>query len=137
MRELARVLKPDGRAIIGISNFDSLSCLLGRGLYGLSERFGRPLYQGRNYWDIPANHTFRGTYDVLRNLGQPHLKLVECRGISLFWLFRRWTQLLEAMPGPLAWSALAVLDRVAYRLPRLADLLVSVWQPSGSRNAGR
>ena len=137
MRELARVLKPDGRAIIGISNFDSLSCLLGRGLYGLSERFGRPVYQGRNYWDIPANHTFRGTYDVLRNLGQPHLKLVECRGISLFWLFRRWTQLLEAMPGPLAWSALAVLDRVAYRLPRLADLLVSVWQPSGSRNAGR
>lgn len=130
MQEIARVLKPDGRAVIGISNFDSLSCRLGRGLYSLNERFGRAVYGGRNYWDIPNNHTFRGTYSVLVGLGAPGLQLVECRGISLLWLFNRWTRLVEAMPERLAWPILGMLDKIAYRAPGIADLVVSVWRPN-------
>ncbi|OGO50942.1 MAG: hypothetical protein A2148_02275 [Chloroflexi bacterium RBG_16_68_14] len=129
LREVARVLKPDGLAIIGISNFDSLSCRLGRGLYRLKNRFGLPVYRGRNYWEPPPNHTFRGTYGVLRRLGQPSLELVACRGISLLWLFHRWTWLMEALPRPLAWSAMTALDHIAYRMPAIADLIVSVWRP--------
>ncbi len=132
MQEIARVLRPDGRAVIGISNFDSLSCRLGRGLYALSERWGRPVYHGRNYWNIPSNHTFRGTYSGLVGLGAPGLQLVACRGISLLWLFNRWTRLVEALPAPLAWSALSILDQIAYQLPSLADLVVSVWRPNRS-----
>lgn len=129
LREVARVLKPDGRAIIGISNYDSLSCRLGRGLFRLKEVWGLDVYRGRNYWEIPANHTFRGTYRALCCLGQPYLELVECRGVSLLWLFHRWTRLMEALPRPLAWSTMTVVDRIAYRLPAIADLLVSVWRP--------
>jgi SAM-dependent methyltransferase len=129
MREVARVLKPNGRAIIGISNFDSLSCRLGAAMSQIKERIGLPVYRGRNYWQIPHNHTFRGTYPVLRRLGEPHLELVECRGISLLWLFRSWTRLTEALPRPLAWSAMTALDRIAFRAPSIADLLVSVWRP--------
>ncbi len=130
MQEIARVLRPDGRAVIGISNFDSLSCRLGGALFALSERWGRPVYHGRSYWDIPSNHTFRGTYRGLIGLGAPGLQLVACRGISLLWLFNRWTRLAEALPAPLAWSALTMLDQIAYRLPSLADLVVSVWRPN-------
>ena len=129
MREVARVLKPNGRAIIGISNFDSLSCRLGEAISQIKERIGLPVYRGRNYWQIPHNHTFRGTYPVLRRLGEPHLELVECRGISLLWLFHSWTRLTEALPQPLAWSAMTALDRIAFRAPAIADLLVSVWRP--------
>ncbi len=129
MREVDRVLRPDGRAIIGISNYDSLSCRLGRGLYRLKEALGLDVYRGRNYWQIPANHTFRGTYAGLRRLGEPELELVECRGISLLWLFHRWTRLMEALPRPIAWQTLTWLDRVAYRLPGMADVLISVWRP--------
>ena len=129
MREVARVLKPDGQAIIGISNFDSLSCRLGGAISQIKERIGLPVYRGRNYWQIPHNHTFRGTYPVLRRLGEPHLELVECRGISLLWLFNSWTRLTEALPRPLAWSAMTALDRIAFRAPSIADLLVSVWRP--------
>ncbi|MEX0787036.1 MAG: class I SAM-dependent methyltransferase, partial [Dehalococcoidia bacterium] len=136
MRELARVLKPDGRAIVGISNFDSLSCVLGHALYRLNEDSGRPVYRGRNYWEIPSNHTFRGTYRMLRRLGEPELELVACRGISLLWLFNRWTKLVNALPVPLAWSMLRVLDRIAYRVPALADIVVSVWRPKGGHHAG-
>jgi SAM-dependent methyltransferase len=129
LREVARVLAPDGRAIIGISNYDSLSCRLGRGLFRLREGSALPVYRGRNYWQIPPNHTFRGTKAVLQRLGQPYLDLVECRGISLLWLFHRWTQLMEALPRPLTWSTMTVLDSFAYRVPALADIIVSVWRP--------
>ena len=130
MQDLARVLKPDGRAIIGISNFDSLSSRLGRGLYRLSERFGRSVYQGRNYWQIPDNHTFKGTYGVLKGLGPPGLEMEACYGISMMWLFNRWTRVMEALPEGVAMSILHLLDRVAYRMPALADVLVSVWRPA-------
>lgn len=135
MRDVARVLKPDGRAVIGISNFDSLSCRLGRGLYGLSERIGRSVYHGRNYWQIPDNHTFKGTYQVLKGLGPPDLEMEACYGISLMWLFNRWTKLMEALPERLATAILNGLDRVAYRVPALADILVSVWRPAGAARA--
>lgn len=133
MREAARILKPDGLAIIAISNFDSLSCRLGQMLYRVKERLGLPVYRGRMYWEIPPNHTFRGTYPVLRALGEPYLELVECRGASLLWLFRSWYRLMEALPPSLAWSTMTVLDRIAYRAPAIADLIVSVWRPRKDR----
>jgi len=74
-------------------------------------------------------------YDVQQNarvvlrLGEPELELVECRGISLLWLFHRWTRLMEVLPRPLAWSTMTVMDRIAYRMPAIADVLVSVWRP--------
>ena len=135
LREVARALKPEGRAIIAISNFDSLSCLLGRSLFHLEERLSLPVYRGRTYWQIPPNHTFRGTYRALRRLGDPYLELVECHGVSLLWLFHRWSRLMEALPRPLAWSTLAVVDRIAYRTPALADLIVSVWRPRRTAHA--
>ena len=129
LAEVARVLRPDGRAVIGISNFDSLSCRIGRGLYRAKALLRLPVYRGRMYWDIPANHTFKGTYRVLRQMAAPHLKLVECRGISLLWLFHTWTRLMDTLPERWAWMAMRTLDRIAYRTPRLADLIVSVWRP--------
>ena len=131
MREAARVLKPDGRAIIGISNYDSLSCRIARLTCHLQQIWGTDLYRGRNFWEIPPNHTFRGTYRLLRRLGEPDLELVGCRGVSLLWLYRYWSKLLQALPRSLAWSMTRTLDRIAYRVPAAADLVVSVWKPRG------
>ena len=137
MREVARVLKPDGHAVIGISNYSSLSCRVGRWAQRFENTNGGGAERSRSYWDVPPNHTFRGTYQVLRGLGQPDLELVECRGVSLMWLFPAWTKFIEMLPSPIAWSALSVLDRVAYHLPALADLVVSVWRPrSEARDRG-
>jgi SAM-dependent methyltransferase len=129
LREVARILKPDGRAIIAIANYDSLSSRLGGALYRLKRRFNVPVYEGRSYWQIPRNHTFRGKYSVLRAMCQPHLELVECRGISLLWLFHTWTRIVEALPRPLAFAMMRALDSIAYRTPAIADEIVSVWRP--------
>ncbi len=129
LREVSRILKPDGRAIIALANYGSLSSRFGSRLSWLKRRLGISVFAGRNYWEIPRNHTFRGTHQVLLDMCSRHLELVECRGISLLWLFHSWTRLMETLPRPLAWSAMSVLDRIAYRTPSIADELVSVWRP--------
>lgn len=128
-REVARVLRPGGLAVIVVSNYDSVACRLGRRLYGLRRRLGLAVMPGRPYWVIPPNHTFRSTYDVLRSLADPHLELVACHGASLFWLFGGWYRLLHAVPEPLAMQIARAADRIAYRFPKLADFIVSVWRP--------
>ena len=52
-----------------------------------------------------------------------------CFGISLFWLFPYWAGLLERLPQSLADTLLRLVDRVAYRLPVLADMIITTWRP--------
>jgi SAM-dependent methyltransferase len=129
LREAARVLRPDGLAVIVVSNYDSLSCRIGRALYRLRRSAGLPVLPGRPYWEIPPNHTFRCTLRVLRRMAGPHFELVACRGASLFWLFGGWYRLLHALPERVAVALLRAADRIAYRVPSLADYIVSVWRP--------
>jgi SAM-dependent methyltransferase len=129
LREVGRILKPEGRAVIALANYGSLSARLGGNLYRLKRRMGVNVFQGRNYWEIPRNHTFRGTHRVLIDMCSRHLELVECRGISLLWLFHSWTRFMELLPERVAWSLMSALDWIAYRRPSLADELVSVWRP--------
>jgi SAM-dependent methyltransferase len=130
MAELARILKPDGRAIIALANFESLSCRLGRSLYRAKRLLGIPVMEGRAYWQIPPNHTFKGDYAVLRGMACPWLCLERCHGVSALWLFRRWSLFVESLPEDVAWALLRTLDRIAYRLPGLGDMIISVWRPN-------
>lgn len=128
--EAARILKPEGRAVIALANFGSLSCRLSRAIYEAKEILGLPVDGSqRPYWQIPPNHTFRSDLRVVKSLGGPRLQMQECYGLSQMWLFRRWSLLLESLPAPMAWRLLRGLDRLAYRLPALADMIVSVWRP--------
>lgn len=129
LREAARVLRPDGLAVIVVSNYDSLSCRVGRTLYRLRRRLGLPVLSGRPYWEIPPNHTFRSTLPTLRRMAEPHFELVQCRGVSLLWLFGGWYRLLDALPAGIATALLRAADTIAYRIPPLADFVVSVWRP--------
>jgi SAM-dependent methyltransferase len=129
MAEAARILRPEGRAVIALANFESLSCRLSRAIHEAKEMLGLPLERGRRpYWQIPPNHTFRGDLRVVKSLGGPCLEMEECYGLSQMWLFRRWSLLLESLPAPMAWRLLRGLDRLAYRLPALADMIISVWR---------
>jgi len=65
----------------------------------------------------------------VRGLGGQELRLERCYGVSLLWLFGLWGFIVDRLPFPLAWATLTVLDRIAYRLPAAADMIVSVWHP--------
>jgi SAM-dependent methyltransferase len=134
IRELSRILKPQGRAVIALANYESLSCRLGR-LYAAARRFfglrGTP--PSYRYWEPPPTHTFKGDYRLVKRLGRPWLDMERCYGISLLWFFPRWKTIIDSIPYPLAWAVLRVVDRIAYRLPALADMVVSTWRPSNQR----
>jgi hypothetical protein len=88
---------------------------------------------------MPPDHFHKGDLPFVRGLGGRWLRLERCYGISLLWLLRSrgwtWGKTLERLPGPLAGMILAALDRLAYRAPALADMIVSVWRPIASEHA--
>jgi len=130
MGEVARILKPDGQAIIALANYESLSCRLGRSLYRAKKLLGIPVMEGRAYWQIPPNHTFKGDLAILVGMARPWLRLERCHGVSVLWLFRRWSLFVESLPEDVAWALLRTLDQIAYRVPGLSDMIISVWRPN-------
>ena len=130
IREAARVLRPDGRLVIALANYESLACRIGRFRDPLADgRFGQR--RERPYWEPPPDHFHKGDLRFVRKLGGPCLRLERCYGVSLLWLVKDWDRRLEGMPRRLADAVLTALDRIAYRAPALADMIVAVWRPAG------
>ena len=130
MREAAQVLKPGGRLILALANYESLACHLGRLRQWLArDLLGRPRARDRPYWEIPHDHYHKGELSFVRGLGGPWFRLEQCYGVSLLWLIYGWERVLDRLPRDLALGLLATFDRIAYRTPALADMIVSVWRP--------
>ena len=133
VREAARILKPNGRLIISLANYESLSCRLGRLRRRLAQSlFHRPLPPLRPYWQPPPDHYNKGDLSFVQGLGNGSLKLERCYGVSLMWLTSGWGPWLERLPRPLSANILAAFDSIAYRTPMLADIMISVWRPVAS-----
>jgi len=135
MNEAARVLRPDGRLVLALANYDSLSCRLGRILHHVTDvALRRPPADGRPYFEPPPDHFHRGTLAFVRRLGGRELELDRCYGVSLLWLLRgfhlwTWGKTLDRLPAPLAEGALRTLDQLARPRPAIADMIISIWRP--------
>ena len=135
-REAARLLRPGGRLVIALANYESLSCRLGRLWRRATTLAGRRAPEHRAYWETPLDHYHKGDLAFVRGLGGNELELEGCYGISLLWLLGdsdrwRWGDLLAKLPASMARAVLSGLDRIAYRLPAQADMIISVWRLSG------
>jgi SAM-dependent methyltransferase len=132
MREAARVTKDDGRVIIALANFESVSCRLGRGVDRLKRRLGRPRPPWRLYWQIPEDHNVKGDLPFVAGLGGEALTLDRCLGVSMLWLFSRYGRLLDALPERGASAIWNTLDRYARGHPAQSDMIISVWRKPGA-----
>jgi SAM-dependent methyltransferase len=128
MREAARILKPDGRVVIALANFESLSCKLGRSVDRIKRRLGRPRPPWRPYWIIPEDHNVKGDITFIRALGGSALELERVRGISLLWLFSRYGRALDALPERAARLIWRTFDAGARIRPSASDMIISVWR---------
>jgi len=131
MRGFARVLRPKGRAVVSINNYGSLGTRSSRMLYRLLRAVWPPARSKRFLWDspVPFQHTREFALDNTRALGKPYFSEIDCYGVSLLWGFPGWGRFLSFLPGGIRDLVLRALSKLARRLPRLADVVVLVWQP--------
>ncbi len=124
IEEMARVLKPQGKAIIAIANFESLGFRLGRWLFTLEKILlrGKPKHQ--NIWQIPADHTLKFDYTVMKRLVKPHLKIEQSTGISLLFGLPGWSSLLDKLPEKISLAILRAIDKLACHLPSLSNAII-------------
>ena len=127
--EMCRVTTAKGKVVIAVANYESLSCLLGRKLNGLSQRFLRREIPRPHIWEIPADHTFKFDYPAMISLARRHLLVEKIRGVSLLWGFPRWAKVLRAMPRALALVILRSLDKIASWHPVWSDVLIITGRP--------
>jgi SAM-dependent methyltransferase len=127
--EMSRVTSPDGRVVISVANFESLSCFLARAADRLIRRFrGRGIPPPR-IWEIPRDHTHKFDHAAILTTAGRHLRIESVLGVSLFWGFPRWPWVLERTPKAAASVLLGCLDRIARRRPEWSDVLIVVGSP--------
>ena len=129
VEEMARVLKPQGKAIIVVANFDSLSFRLGRRL----SRVGKILPWGRSadrkVWQMPADHVYEFNYVFLKRLVTAHFKVERSIGISLLFGFPGWGWLLAKLPKGFCLAILNILDKLARHFPSFSDVILIKCSP--------
>jgi ubiquinone/menaquinone biosynthesis C-methylase UbiE len=119
--EMARVLKPHGKAIIVVANFESIGFKLQRYLFRIRSILPWWRTEDAQVWQIPADHIYKFDYPFSKRLLAPHFKMERSIGISLFFGFPGWGRLLAWLPEGFYFAILNILDRVARHFPSLSD----------------
>jgi SAM-dependent methyltransferase len=133
IEQITMVLKPEGKAIIAIANFDSLGFKLGRAIWGLRKMLGFKPPAGRMPWEIPEDHTYRFDYSFLKRLVGNCLEVEQISGVSLLFGLPWWGMFLAKFPRNMSLAILNSLDKVARHLPSLSDVIVLRCRPSNDR----
>ncbi len=128
IKEVSRVLKPGGHLVVALANYESISCRIGKALFDLSRLFRVETPLRYRFWIIPPDHTFVGSYRLMRRLGDGRLRLAGIHGVSMFLFLPPWHGLLEALPLRASAAVFRVVDRLATRLPTAADVVVATLQ---------
>jgi len=128
--EMARVTRREGRVVLAIANFESLSCRVARGLDGFAEGWrGRPPQRGRRHYDVPSDHFTRYEIELMREQSRESLEIDVVEGISMAWGMPGWSRSVSRLPASLAQLTLKGLDYLARRLPGLSDVVILVGRP--------
>jgi len=129
MKEIARVLKPEGEMIISIANFDSLGFRLGKKLYPVTKFLAPSLAKERKPWELPVDHKYKFDYPSLGSLVKQHFKIETTKGISFFFGLPLWGSFLSRLPRSVSYALLKALDRLARPFPSLADVILMKCTP--------
>jgi len=128
--EMARVVKPEGRVVLAIANFDSLSCRVGRSVDDVREQWlGVGPRQERRGYDAPSDHFTRYEVPLMREQADAHLEVETFEGVSLGWGMPGWSALCARLPDAVQGPLLRGLDWCARQAPSLADVVVLAGRP--------
>ena len=129
--EMARVLRPDGRLVIGFVNYGGANVRVARLVYGIARAAGARWSRRHLFWDspVPNEHSFECTYPDVAALCAPYFVKDGAIGVSIGWGFPGWGDVLGRLPHRAAVALLARLDWLARRVPRASDYMLTIWRP--------
>ena len=125
LKEVARILKPGGRVIISVANFESLSCKLGRIFDLCYEKLKGKKRIEHPFWLPPKDHNYKFDYPFLRKCLEKYFLIEDIFGLSLMWGFPYWGEFLEKLPKNISQRLLWGLDKIARWFPQLSDVLIA------------
>ncbi len=124
LEEIFRILKPRGKLIISVANFESLSCKLGRAYDRAYEKLKNRKRSEHPFWVPPDDHNFKFDCAFLLKRLEPRFSIEMVQGLSLFWCLPYWGATLEKLKPKTAEKILKLLDGLASLVPSLSDVLV-------------
>lgn len=128
LREMRRVLKPGGRLVAAVANYDSLSCYLSRFACWVNGKRHGSLPDGkvRAHHEMPSDHVTRFNAKVAREMVGEFYKVIKVVGVGLLWGTPHLNLMWERIPRRVTEKSLTLLYSIARPLPRLADMTVLV-----------
>jgi len=129
IKEMARILKPEGKLVISLANFDSLGHRLGKTGHYIGIFLTRRRPKERQAWETPPDHTFRFNYPLMKKMVSPYLEIDKSMGISFMWGAPNWDSITSSMPKKVAFFILRNLDRIARLCPGLSDVVLIRCRP--------
>jgi len=133
IKQMASILKPEGRAMIAVANFDSLGFRLARLIWRLRKTFGFKAPDMRMPWEVPEDHTYRFDYTLLNKLTKEHLEVESASGVSLLFGLPWWGLFLAKIPKNMSLAILNFLDKIARHFPQISDVVVMKCKAKGNR----
>lgn len=127
--EMRRVTCPEGKVVISVANFESLSCFWARNLNRMVHRIAGRDILPPHIWEVPKDHTFKFDYPTVLGLAGRYLRVESVQGVSLLWGFPRWAKVLKRIPQAMALILLRGLDKIANWHPDWSDVLIVVGRP--------
>ena len=129
IEEMARVLKPRGKAIIAVSNSQSLGFRIGRSIFLIWKILPGRKIDLKKFYQMPPDHSYKFDYAFLRRMVEPHFQVDRSIGISLLYGLPYWSLLLAMLPKGVSLATLSTLDKLARYLPWLSDAIVLKCSP--------
>ncbi len=115
VREMTRVLRPDGRLVIGFVNYGGASARATRALYRVARGAGLVSRERRLAWDtpVPIEHSFECTPAVLRAVCEQYLEFVRAVDPAYRWKVGAEKDFGKAFFNPAFHRAYAAAERIA------------------------
>jgi SAM-dependent methyltransferase len=124
LQQMAEAIKPEGKAVIAIANFDSLGFKLGKFIFWVRRILRIKNPYKRLPWEPPPDHTVKFNYGLLIKLASQYMKVEKVTGVSMLCCVPGWGDFLAGLSEGTARSSLLTFDRAARLLPWLSDVII-------------
>jgi len=124
LQQIAAAIKPGGRAVIAIANFESLGFKIGKLIFQCRKLLRIRNPYKRLPWELPPDHTFKFDYRTLTGMANRYMRVDKVTGVSMLCCTPGWGDLLATLPAGLTRFIVQSLDGISRIFPMLSDVIV-------------